>query len=181
MSDYWCKHDRPLLLRRPRFVPALLLLLAAVPVQATEYGNFAIKAGLLHHDDPAYDEAANLGLTVGGRIFNGEYYSLGLQFEMTTSVIEGNTDTARKDWEMDSHAIYAGLRVGQDHFFKIKAGYIDWQVRYDNAPDINDSGFSWGVSYGYPLRKGRALELEYTVMSDRPDFGISYISLGYYF
>jgi len=158
-----------------------LALFAVTPARATEYENFGVKLGALHHENPSYEDALNLGLTVGGRIIDGKHYSVGLQLEMTTSIIEGNTNTFRKNWEMDSHALYAGIRIGQSHFFKLKAGYIDWQVRYGTAPDVNETGFTWGVSYGYPLRTGRKIELEYTVMSDKPDFGITYLNIGYLF
>lgn len=166
---------------RYRMAVLVVLLCGCLPAQAVDYENFAIKLGIMQHEDPAYDSAVNLGLTIGGSMLKGDFYSLGLQIEMNTSVVEGRTDTFREDWEMDNHAIYAALRMGKSHYFKLKAGYIDWQVRYDNAPDVNGNGLSWGIAYGYPLRKRRTLELEYAVMSDEDNFGIAYINLGYYF
>ncbi|MGM0678826.1 MAG: outer membrane beta-barrel protein, partial [Pseudomonadota bacterium] len=160
-----------------------LLLLVAVTTSATarDKDHFSVKLGTLQHEDPAYDPAMNLGLTIGGSLLRGQYADLGLQLEINTSVIEGDTSTIRKEWEMDNHALYTTLHLGQRHYLKLKAGYIDWQVRYDTEAERNGNGLTWGIGYGYPLDNGHTLELEYTLLSDNEDYNISYISLGYYF
>ncbi|TDY04264.1 DUF3575 domain-containing protein [Thiohalophilus thiocyanatoxydans] len=166
-------------------LPWLLLLLAVTTsTTARDKEHFAVKAGVLEHEDPAYEPALNVGLTVGGKLLRGDSAALGLQFELSTSVIEGETRTGLEDWEMDSHALYGVLHLGPRHYFKLKAGYIDWQVRYDlggESEHREGSGLSWGIAYGYPLESGNYWELEYSMMSDEEDFGINYISLGYYF
>ncbi|MDZ7803814.1 outer membrane beta-barrel protein [Thiohalophilus sp.] len=165
-----------------RQLPWLLLLVAvATSATARDKDHFSVKLGTLQHENPAYDPAINLGLTVGGKLMDGKYLSLGLQLEINTSVVEGETSTVRKDWEMDTHALYTSLYIGERHYLKLKAGYSDWQVRYDTEAERNGNGLSWGVGYGYPLDNGRTLELEYTLLSDDEDYGINYISLGYYF
>ncbi len=165
-----------------RQYPWLLLLMAVVTsATARDKDHFSVKLGALQHDNPAYDPAVNLGLTVGGSLLRGRYASLGLQLEINTSIVEGETSTVRRDWEMDNHALYTTLHLGESHYLKLKAGYIDWQVRYDTEAERNGNGFSWGVGYGYPLDNGHTLELEYTLLSDEEDYGINYISLGYYF
>lgn len=165
-----------------RQLPWFVLLFAvATSVTARDKEHFAVKLGPLQHEDPAYEPAFNLGLTIGGNLLRGRYASLGLQLEINTSVIEGGTSTVRKDWEMDNHALYTTLHIGERHYLKLKAGYIDWQVRYDTEDERNGNGLTWGIGYGYPLDNGHTLELEYTLLSDEEDYNISYISLGYYF
>jgi len=162
----------------------LVLLAVTTPTTARDKDHFAIKAGVLEHEDPAYKTALNVGLTVGGKLLRGDWTALGLQLEISTSVIEGETTTALEDWEMDSHALYGVVHLGRTHYLKLKAGYIDWQVRYDRGGESEyreGSGLSWGIGYGFPLDSGRYWELEYSMMSDEEDFGINYISLGYYF
>jgi len=162
----------------------LLLLTVTTSTMARDKDHFAVKAGVLQHEDPAYEPALNVGLTVGGKLLRSNYVALGLQLEISTSVIEGETSTALEDWEMDSHALYTVLHLGRSHYFKLKAGYIDWQVRYDSGGESEfreGSGLSWGVGYGYPLESGNYWELEYSMMSDEEEFGINYLSLGYYF
>ncbi|MDZ7661949.1 outer membrane beta-barrel protein [Thiohalophilus sp.] len=162
----------------------LLLLAAATPATARDKDHFAVKVGILGHEDPAYEPTLNVGLTVGGKLLRGDSAALGLQLEISTSAIEGETTTALEDWEMDSHALYSVLHLGRNHYFKLKAGYIDWQVRYDRGGESEfreGSGLSWGVGYGYPLESGNYWELEYSMMSDEEEFGINYITLGYYF
>ncbi|MFP4611714.1 MAG: outer membrane beta-barrel protein [Thiohalophilus sp.] len=162
----------------------LLLLAVTAPATARDKDHFAVKTGFLEHEDPAYEPALNVGLTVGGKLLRGDSAALGLQFELSTSVIEGKTTTALADWEMDSHALYTVLHLGRRHYFKLKAGYIDWQVRYDRGDESEfreGRGPSWGIGYGYPLDSGNYWELEYSIMSDEEDFGINYLSLGYYF
>lgn len=159
----------------------VLLLAIASPALGRDKDHFAVKLGMLQHDNPAYDPAINLNLAIGGKLLRGDFVSLGLQLEMSTSVVEGETQTAREDWEMDSHALYSVLHVGKNHYLKLKAGYIDWQLRHDLGPERNGNGFSWGAAYGYPLDNGHTVELEYTRMTDEEDFEISLISLGYYF
>lgn len=158
----------------------LLLLIVSSSPLARDKDHFAIKLGSVQHEDPAYEPAINLNLTVGGKLLQNEYAALGLQLEMNTSVIEGNT-TSRQEWELDSHALYGILHLGETHYLKLKAGYIDWQVRYDLGANRNGTGFTWGAAYGFPLNNGHYVELEYTMLSDKQDFGMNFISLGYYF
>lgn len=159
----------------------VLSLAVATSTMARDKDHFSVKLGVLQHEDPAYDPALNLGLTIGGALLRRESVTLGLQLEINTSIIEGETATAREDWEMDNHALYTTLHLGKTHYLKLKAGYIDWQVRYDLGEDRSGNGFTWGLAYGYPLDNGHYWELEYSMLSDEDNFGISYISLGYYF
>jgi hypothetical protein len=161
----------------------LLVLLSSISstLLARDKDHFSVKLGVLQHENPAYEPSLNLNLTVGGKLLRGEYAALGLELEMSTTIYEGDTRTPFEEWEMDSHALYTTLHLGKNHYFKLKAGYIDWQVRYDVGDERNGTGPSWGIAYGYPLDSGNYVELEYTMMSDEQDFGIDLISLGYYF
>ena len=159
----------------------VLFSIVSSSLMARDKDHFSVKLGMLQHENSAFDPAVNMNLTIGGKLLRGEYASLGLELEMGTTVYEGKTRTPHEEWEMDSHALYTTLHLGKDHYFKLKAGYIDWQVRYDLGEDRNGNGPSWGIAYGYPLDNGHYVQLEYTMMSDEQDFGISLISLGYYF
>lgn len=165
-----------------RHLPWLLLLVTvATSAMARDKEYFSVKLGALQHEDPVYEPAVNIGLSIGGSLLQGRYASLGLQLELNTSVVEGDTTTVRKEWEMDNHALYTTLHLGRNQYLKLRAGYIDWQVRYDTEAERNGNGLTWGIGYGYPMDNGHTLELEYTLLSDDEDYNISYISLGYYF
>jgi len=158
----------------------LASMLAYTPARGLERGYFGFNAGSMGIDEPGNDPAANFGLTIGGIITKQGSTSLGLEAQLTTTLIEGNTSVGGRDWEIDSLGLYGALRLGAEACFKLKGGYGKWQIITDSATtDEND--FSWGLGFGLPMRSGNMLEIEYTIIGEINNRDIRYISLTYLF
>lgn len=113
----------------------------------------------------SFDTVANAGIMIGYEFM--EEYGLGAEAEFTSSVSDGNFAYRglSGDWDVDTKAIYLVSRLGQDLYFKIKAGYLNKDVSASvpvQSISDDDSGFSGGLGGGYLLTDHVAAEAEWT-------------------
>lgn len=149
--------------------------------RALDNGYIGVNFGLMEVDNPNFDPAFNVGITVGAIINQRGNMSVALEGQLTTTAIEGDT-SAVTDWEIDTLGIYGALRLGKAAYFKLKGGYVNWDISFDTGGSDDDGDLSWGLGFGLPMRSGNTLELEYTIIGDRDnDDDISYLSLTYLF
>ena len=115
---------------------------------------------------------------------NGNAFFAGYAFEsgFAIEVEKGSysSDNAITTADIDTTAIYAAARMGDDWFFKAKIGVLSEDVAvsmrdyfsYGEA-STSDTGLSYGLGGGYQW-KNAILELEYTLI----DADVSAITLG---
>lgn len=144
------------------------LALAMNGVAVAEGPYVGAKIAAMNPDDAggmSFDSATNLGVVVGYEFM--EAYGLGAEAEFTTSVSDGEFTYmgVPGDWDVDTKALYLVSRLGQELYFKIKAGYLNEDVSatvLGQSVSGDDSGFSWGLGGGYLLTDNIAAEVEWT-------------------
>lgn len=113
----------------------------------------------------SYDNALNAGIVLGYEFV--PEYGLGVEAEFTTTVSDGDFSYLglSGNWDIDTSAIYAVSRMGDQFYLKVKAGYLHEDVSataLGQSASGNDSGFSWGLGGGYKFTQNISAEVEWT-------------------
>ena len=140
---------------------------------------FGAKGGLMVTDVPGMDSAFNGGINLG------TYYdSFGIEGELTTTLLNGDTDVPGLDWDITTFAVYLVHRRPGNNYLKIKGGYLKEDYKF-NIGGLSiggsDSGASFGIGAGFKLRGSATrlghVEVEYTTVEQ----DINFFSIGLIF
>lgn len=134
------------------------------------------KAAIVDIDAKKYTNTLNIGLFVGAEFAQAGSNIISLEGELTTSLIDGDTNVSGIDWSVQTFALYAAMRTGNETYLKIKAGILNREITFNIPGSSSDSGFSWGVGFGF-----NNYEIEYTFADGDGNADLSMISLGYMF
>jgi hypothetical protein len=130
--------------------------------------------GVMDVDVNGFDEAVNGGVVLGYAVPAQGTASWGLEAEFTTSVSKGDLEPSRfGDWEIDTQAAYAVLRVGSDVYAKLRAGYLWEDVSVDfggSTVEGDDNGFSGGIGVGFQGSESIDVEFQYTLIEEDVNF-----------
>lgn len=153
---------------------AAAMLGVAVPAGA-EGVYIGGKIGVMDVDDSAFDDATNAGILLGYEFPASGIASVGFEAEFTTTVSDGdfNAFGVSGDWDIDTQAIYAVVRIGDQVYAKGRIGYLneDVSVSVGNvSADGSDSGGSLGVGFGVRATDRLNIEAEYTKVEEDVDF-----------
>lgn len=146
---------------------------------ASAEGYWGAKVLSVDIDASGYSNPINLGLFVGAEFGQLGSNIVSLEGEVTTSLIDGDTNVSGIDWSVQTFALYAAMRTGSDNYLKIKAGLLDREITLSTAGASvsgSDSGLSWGVGFGF-----NNYEIEYTFVDGDGSSDLSILSLGYMF
>ena len=143
---------------------------------ASAAGYWGAKAASVDVDANGYSSALNIGLFVGAEFGQAGSNIVSLEGEVTTSLIEGDTNSSSVDYSIQTLALYAAMRTGSDNYIKVKAGILDREISLSPGGTGSDSGLSWGIGFGF-----NKYEIEYTFFDGDGDADISMISVGYMF
>jgi len=142
-------------------------------------GYWGAKVAQVDVDSNNYKSALNLGIFVGAEFAQAGSNIISLEGELTTSIIDGDTNVAGIDWSVQTMALYAAMRTGKEVYLKVKAGFLDREITLSTAGASvsgSDSGFAWGAGIGF-----NNYEIEYTFIDGDGGADLSMISLGYLF
>lgn len=139
-------------------------------------GYWGAKATSVDVDASGYSNALNVGLFVGAEFAQAGSNIVSLEGELTTSIIEGDTNNSGIDYSIQTLALYAAMRTGSETYLKVKAGILDREITLSPGGSGSDSGLSWGVGFGF-----NSYEIEYTFFDGDGDADISMLSVGYLF
>ncbi len=142
-------------------------------------GYWGAKVAMVDIDANNYTSTLNVGLFVGAEFAQAGSNIVSLEGEITTSLVKGDTNVASIDWSVQTLALYAAMRTGQETYLKIKAGILDREITLSTAGASisgSDSGLSWGVGFGF-----NNYEIEYTFIDGDGGADLNMISLGYMF
>lgn len=162
------------------YVAALISTLVTTPVFAQGTPSdplyFGVKVASMDVDARDFDNATNVGVFVGYKIWedaNGAIFGEG---EYTRTLSEG--DLTGGDWDIETLAAYVGYRSSGPWFFKGKAGFGWWDVGVDGiavGAEADDTDFTFGIGGGMRLDNRSGLELEYTqIESDITAISVAY-------
>lgn len=143
---------------------------------ASAEGYWGAKAASVDVDTNGYSNALNVGLFVGAEFAQAGSNIVSLEGELTTSIIDGDTNISGIDYSIQTLALYAAMRTGSETYLKVKAGILDRDVTFSTGGSNTDSGLSWGVGFGF-----NSYEIEYTFFDGDGDADISMLSVGYLF
>ncbi len=161
-------------------LPVLCLFSSAAMAEGPYLG---AKLGIMDADVSGLDDATNVGLFAGYNFGElGDGISWALEAEFTTTISDGDVDVLglNGDWDVDTQALYAVLRVGGDLYGKLRAGYLREDVSVSIAGVSiggDDTGFSGGLGGGWQVNEQLAIEAEYTLVEEDLDFysiGVNY-------
>lgn len=143
-------------------------------------GYWGVKAASVNVDNSSYNkDAINVGVFVGAEFAQAGSNIISLEGEFTTSIVDGGTTIASIDWSVQTLALYAAMRTGNETYLKVKAGLLDREITLSSpgaSISGSDSGFSWGAGVGF-----NGYEIEYTFIDGDGGADLSMISLGYIF
>lgn len=139
-------------------------------------GYWGAKASSIDTEISNYTNTLNVGLFVGAEFGQLGSNIVSLEGEITTSIIDGDTNVAGRDWEVQTLAVYAAMRTGTDFYVKVKAGILDREITFSSGGTSSDDGLSWGIGFGF-----NNYEIEYTFFDGDGNTDSSMISLGYLF
>ena len=139
-------------------------------------GYWGVKAATVDIDANGYSNTLNIGLFVGAEFAQAGSNIVSLEGELTTSLIDGDTRIGGVDWSVQTFAIYAAMRTGNETYLKIKGGILDREITFNIPGSSSDSGLSWGIGFGFS-----DYEIEYTFFDGDGNADISMLSLGYMF
>lgn len=143
---------------------------------ASAEGYWGAKAASVDVDANGFSSALNIGLFVGAEFAQAGSNIVSLEGEVTTSIVEGDTNSSSIDYSVQTIALYAAMRTGNDNYLKVKAGILDREISLSPGGTGSDSGLSWGIGFGF-----NKYEIEYTFFDGGGDADISMISVGYMF
>ena len=138
--------------------------------------------GLMDADVGGFDNATNVGALLGYEFLNMGLVFVSVETEFTTTIADGDVDLRGQQghWDIDSQAIYLGVRVGDVLYAKARYGLsrVDVSVEADGGSvSDSDSGGSWGASFGWNFTDRWGLELGGVVVDSDVDywnFGVCY-------
>lgn len=137
------------------------------------------KVATVDIDANGYTNPLNIGIFVGAEFAQAGSNIVSLEGELTTSLVDGDTNVSGIDWSVQTFALYAAMRTGNETYLKIKAGILDREITLSTAGASvsgSDSGLSWGVGFGF-----NNYEIEYTFIDGDGNTDLSMLSLGYMF
>ena len=144
---------------------------------ASAEGYWGAKISSIDIDVNNYTNTTNVGIFVGAEFGQLGSNIVSLEGEITTSIIDGDTNVGGVDWEVQTLAIYAAMRTGTDNYIKVKAGILDREITLSpSGATGSDEGLSWGIGFGFSN-----YEIEYTFFDGDGNTDSSMISLGYLF
>lgn len=159
---------------------AVFLLVGATAANAQQNPlYFTGKVGVMDADISGFDNAMNIGVTVGYDLYTDPMGGIvSAEGELTTTISDGDV-TGGGDWDADTLAVFGTYRSAGDLYFKGKLGYLDQDIKQAGStaaiPNADGSGFAYGLGGGWRMDRASSLELEYTVASDE----LTFISVGY--
>ena len=156
-----------------------LLASALLSNSAFAEGYWGVKAATVDLDANNYSNTLNVGVFVGAEFAQAGSNIISLEGELTTSIIDGDTNVSGIDWSVRTMALYAAMRTSGETYVKLKAGLLDREITLSAAGGSisgSDSGLSWGVGLGFSN-----YEIEYTFIDGDGGSDLSIISLGYMF
>lgn len=161
-----------------RFIFLISLISATLFTQSSmAEGYWGLKASTVDLDANNYSNTLNIGVFVGAEFAQAGSNIISLEGELTTSLIDGDTPISGIDWSVQTMAIYAAMRTGNETYVKLKAGLLDRKITFSTVSgSSSDSGLSWGVGIGFS-----DYEIEYTFFDGDGSSDLSMISLGYMF
>lgn len=145
---------------------------------ASAQGYWGVKALSVGIDASGYSNAFNGGLFAGAEFARLGSAKLAFEGEITKTILDGETDLKR-DWTIDTLALYAALRTEGDIYLKLKAGALNRDITTSivNTPvSGSHSSLSWGVGFGFSN-----FEIEYTFIEGAGETDLNMISLGFMF
>lgn len=134
-----------------------------------------LKAGKMSADASGFDDATNVGVVLGYKLNN----TFALEGEITDSSSDGSFSPSGK-WSVDTTALYAVGRWGDQAYLKAKAGILNEDVSVSvpgSSLSGDDTGLSLGIGVGYHLNDRVNIEAEYTIIEEDLDFfsvGLNY-------
>ena len=139
----------------------ILISLLAMPAGAMAFDqidrvDWRLSAGGVVPNYTGADAAAVVGAGISYR--HREFASLGLEADLTTSVVDG--DIGGLDYSTTMLAAYLAWRSAGDMYIKLRAGGLLEYVEV-GAADAFGGGLSGGIGAGY-RRGNQILELELT-------------------
>lgn len=143
---------------------------------ASAAGYWGAKAASVDVDANGYSNTLNVGLFVGAEFAQAGSNVVSLEGELTTSIVDGDTNASGIDYSIQTLALYAAMRTGKENYLKVKGGILDREITLSTGGSGSDSGLSWGVGVGF-----NNYEIEYTFYDGDGDADISMISVGYLF
>lgn len=161
-----------------RFMLIICILSSALVSQSVlAEGYWGAKVTTVDIDSNSYPtNTLNVGLFVGAEFAQAGSNIVSLEGELTTSLIDGDTSIAGIDWTVQTFALYAAMRTGNETYLKIKAGILDREITLSTGGSGSDSGLSWGAGIGFSN-----YEIEYTFVDGDGGADISMLSLAYMF
>jgi len=96
-------------------------------------GYWGAKVTTVNIDANNYSNTLNVGLFVGAEFAQAGSNIISLEGELTTSIVDGDTNVSGIDWSVQTMAIYAAMRTGKDVYLKIKAGLLDREITLSTA------------------------------------------------
>lgn len=155
----------------------LLPILCLVGNTAVAEGFYlGAKAGVMKPGISELDDATNIGGVIGYEIGEAsDNLTWIVEAEFTTTASDGDVEVLglSGDWDVDTQALYAGVRVGTDLYAKLRLGYLRKDVSVSIAgfsADGSDTGASAGIGGGWRLNESVGLEVEYTFIEEDLDF-----------
>ena len=142
-------------------------------------GYWGLKASTVDIDANNYSNTLNIGVFAGAEFAQAGSNIISLEGELTTSLVDGNTNVSSIDWSVRTMALYAAMRTGNETYLKVKAGLSDRKITLSSggaSVSGSDSGLSWGAGFGFSN-----YEIEYTFFDGDGNSDLSMISLGYMF
>lgn len=131
-----------------------------------------VKLGLVKLDVSGADDATNGGLVLGYEFAGDDSMRIAVEGEFTTALSDGDV-TGGGNWDMNTAALYAAIRMGGEAYLKLKAGVVN--ANESGAIVLTDNtGGSYGIGAGMKIGDGE-IEAEYTILGENIDF----LSIGY--
>lgn len=151
---------------------ATSVLLSSTALASNEGAYFGAKLGKAQGDLSSLQMADIDGDNLG--FFGGYSFDGGFAIEVEKNSMD--LDLFGATMNVDTLAVYAASRLGDELFFKVKAGFLSEDVSITGFPeaDITDSGMSYGIGAGFQTEHF-ITELEYTII----EADVSLISLGF--
>lgn len=151
---------------------AALLCMCSVSTGSAETGRFgvALKAGITQ-ESIELPPIAGVSVSTEGTTAAGVSVSYNIDENQSVELefVKGGADLTASSAlrsldasiDVDTIGLYWTQRTGGEWFFKTKIGLITENVSFSDEPDVSETGFSWGLGFGYRMSEQSSLELEY--------------------
>jgi len=170
-----------------RVVLALLaltcLLLSETDAAANPF-SFGLRGGRTRITDSAnqhFRDSTTLGAMLGLDLLQAEYFTTGLQFEYTKTLINDTvTDSSSATtlkYEEEIKAGFLVIRIGGNVYLKALAGAANRRLTTDDELISDTTRGSYGGAIGFELLSGGSIELEYIEY----DTDVTMVTFGFIF